>query len=137
MQRKNPFAPEAKTVRSVRNPVLERNVRRASPPEVVDLAGQSGAYPRASDAPTLSPPPPDEIDPETPRPSMPPHAVPRVVADAAFIRVLPLDARDGFLLAHVDGASDLRTLVDVTGMTELEVTSIVEKLLELGVVEVR
>ena len=53
-----------------------------------------------------------------------------------MIRLLPLGPRDGFLLAHIDGASDLRTLVDVTAMTELEVTLIVERLIELGVVEV-
>lgn len=105
MQRKNPFAPEAKTVRSVRNPVLERNVRRASPPEVVDLACRPTGPARRRGC------------------SLHPSAPTR--------RARRLPPR------HVDGASDLRTLVDVTGMTELEVTSIVEKLLELGVVEVR
>lgn len=149
MERKNPFAPEPKTVPSVRNPVLEQIARRVSVLEVTEAPVRAQTRMivrerRPSDAPTLAPPPPaplapegvTEGDPATPRPSMSEAAVPRVVADFAFIRVLPLGPREGFLLAHVDGASNLRTLVDVTGMTELEVTLIVERLVELGVIEV-
>ena len=39
-------------------------------------------------------------------------------------------------MAHLDGKSDLRTLLDVTGMTRLEVSMILEKLADLGVIEV-
>lgn len=145
MERRNPFAPEPGTAPSVRNPVLEQMVRRAPSLEVTDEPprAQTGTVPRASrpsEVPTIAPPPaagPEtDAEPSTVRPRMSDAAVPRVVADLAFIRALPLGPREGFLLAHLDGVSDLRTLMDVTGMAELEVTSIVEKLTELGVVEV-
>ena len=78
----------------------------------------------------------DAAGPSTPRPRMSLETVPRVVADASFIRTLPLGPRDAFLLAHLDGANDLRTLVDITGMTRLEVSMILEKLVDLGAIQV-
>ena len=141
MERKNPFAPEPKTVPSVRNPMLENVARRVATLEVSEAPRtETSALERPSSVPTVMPPSPEaiilELDAATPRPRMSASATPRVVADPVMIRLLPLGPRDGFLLAHIDGASDLRTLVDVTAMTELEVTLIVERLIELGVVEV-
>ncbi len=143
MERKNPFAPEPKTVPSVRNPMLENVARRAAALEVSETPPRTRsqtALQRPSSTPTALPPSPEaivlELEATTPRPRTPASAIPRVVADPVMIRLLPLGPRDGFLLAHIDGASDLRTLVDVTAMTELEVTLIVERLIELGVVEV-
>src|SRR5688572_16944780 len=78
----------------------------------------------------------DAAGPTTPRPSLALDSIPRVVADVTFIRLLPLRPRDAFCLAHLDGRSDLRTVVDISSMPENEVIAILEKLIDLGVVEV-
>ena len=44
---------------------------------------------------------------------------------------LPLDSRAAFVLMHVDGKTNLRTLIDVTGMIPDEIVVILERLLEL------
>lgn len=72
----------------------------------------------------------------TPRPRLALDAVPRVAMSTAELRSLPLDHRAGFLLAHVDGATDVRTLIDVCAMPNDELLSIVERLLALQVLEV-
>jgi hypothetical protein len=141
LERKNPFGPEEKTAPSVRNPVLEGKPERAAvaveeiPPRPADA---SQMRPRAdvkrAESVTLRPTD-DAVGPSTPRPGLSLETVPRVLADAEFIRALPLEPRDAFLLAHLDGANDIRTLVDITGMTRFEVSMIVEKLIDLGVVE--
>lgn len=143
---KDPFGPEEKTTPSVRNPILEQPPKRESV-EVVEVDAPSATSKRpkaviAAERPTAPPPPPpfprptdDAAGPSTPRPQLSPDAIPRVVADAAFIRLLPLEPRDAFLLTRIDGASDLRALLDVTGMSRLEVFRVLEKLVDLGVVE--
>lgn len=142
MHRKIPFAPESKTTPSMRNPALERALRDS---QVSVQVTEAAVRPAASHTRLAAARDDDDdlveylgpgAERATPTPRIPPAARPRIVVDLAFIRALPLGPRDGFLLAHVDGASDLRTLVDVSGMTELEVTDIIERLLELGVVEV-
>lgn len=147
MERKNPFGPEEKTVPSVRNPVLEAKAARATV-AVVELPTSAPStsqtrpafsFARAeaerASARTIRLTD-DAAGPSTPRPRLSLEAVPRLLADAAIIRALPLGPRDGFLLAHLDGENDLRTLVDITGMTRLEVSMIIEKLVDLGAVEV-
>jgi len=74
--------------------------------------------------------------PPTPKSEIASSAIPRLVAEGEAIRDLPLGAREGFILAHVDGATSVRTLVDVSGMTAIEVSRIVAKLVALHVVEV-
>ena len=140
MERKNPFGPEEKTAPSTRNPVLEGKRGRAAvavleiptppierPISRTEIVRAEAKTIRLTD---------DAAGPSTPRPRMSLETVPRVVADASFIRTLPLGPRDAFLLAHLDGANDLRTLVDITGMTRLEVSMILEKLVDLGAIQV-
>lgn len=146
MERKNPFGPEAKTAPSQRNPALERSPAREAVAVVEVAPPSSSSTPTNQARPAFSAvdltegfegrPTDDTAGPSTPRPRLSLDAVPRVIADVAFIRVLPLGPRDAFLMAHLDGKSDLRTLVDVTGMTRLEVSMILEKLADLGVIEV-
>lgn len=121
MARKNPFGPEEKTAPSVRNPVLEARLGRAA------VAVVEAKTIRLTD---------DAAGPSTPRPGLSLETVPRILASASFIRSLPLGPRDAFLLAHLDGANDVRTLVDITGMTRLEVSMILEKLVDLGAIQV-
>jgi hypothetical protein len=148
LERKNPFGPEEKTVPSRRNPVLEARPGRAAvavvempttPPAQVSQTRPAFSPTRAelarAEAKTIRLTD-DTAGPSTPRPRLSFETVPRIVADASFIRCLPLDPRDAFLLAHLDGENDLRTLVDITGMTRLEVSMILEKLVDLGVIQV-
>ena len=140
MERKNPFGPEEKTVPSTRNPVLEGKGRRAAvavveipTPAVERTVSRTELVHAEAKTIRLTD---DAAGPSTPRPRLSFETVPRVVADASFIRTLPLGPRDAFLLAHVDGENDLRTLVDITGMTRLEVSMILEKLVDLGAIQV-
>jgi hypothetical protein len=137
LERKNPFGPEDKTAPSSRNPVLEARARRSAV-SVVEIptpraepsrkrAGVEAETIRLTD---------DAVGPSTPRPRLSLEAVPRVVVDAVFIRALPLRPREAFLLAHLDGKNDLRTIVDITGMTRLEASIILEKLVDLGAIQV-
>jgi hypothetical protein len=140
LERKNPFGPEEKTAPSTRNPVLEAKPGRTAvavvevPTPAVERAVSRTQLARA-EAKTLRLTD-DAAGPSTPRPRLSLETVPRIVADVAFIRVLPIGPRDAFLLAHIDGDNDLRTLVDITGMTRLEVSLIIEKLVDLGAVQV-
>lgn len=140
MERKNPFGPEEKTAPSTRNPVLEGKRGRAA---VAVVEVPTPPHERAVSRPEIARPgtmtirlTDDAAGPSTPRPRLALETVPRIVADASFIRSLPLGPRDAFLLAHLDGHSDLRTLVDITGMTRLEISMILEKLVDLGAIQV-
>ncbi len=65
-------------------------------------------------------------------------AVPRVILDRAEVQKLPIDHRAGFLLAHIDGASSLGTILEVmdaSGMMQSEATAIIESLLAFGAIE--
>lgn len=146
LDRKNPFGPEEKTAPSVRNPVLEAMPERAAvavvelAPPPRDVRGARPAFAledaerERANARTIRRTD-DTAGPSTPRPGLALETVPRLVAGAAFVRALPLGPRDAFVLAHLDGESDLRMLVDITGMTRLEVSMIIEKLVDLGAVE--
>lgn len=46
----------------------------------------------------------------------------------------PINHREGFLLAHVDGETTVQGLIDVSGMPEAEVEGILERLRRLGIV---
>ncbi|MBX3208893.1 MAG: hypothetical protein KF764_27930 [Labilithrix sp.] len=70
----------------------------------------------------------------TPRPRMPLSSIPRRVIDEGALLALPLDHRAGFVLAHVDGETSIRSLVDVCGMPQDELVDIVAKLLALRVI---
>jgi hypothetical protein len=96
---------------------------------------------RVKDHPELLPHEPGFVaeEPEggvpTPRPRMPLSCVPRRRMAAKDLLALPLDHRAGFVLAHVDGTTDIRTLVDVCGMPQEELVEIVDRLVRLQVLE--
>ena len=71
----------------------------------------------------------------TPRPKLPLSCVPRRVIDERTLLSLPLDHRAGFVLAHVDGATDIRTMIDVCGLPQDELVALIEQLLALRVIE--
>lgn len=54
----------------------------------------------------------------------------RIVEDRELV-TLPLDHRAAFVLSHVDGKTDVRTLIDVCAMTHDELVAVIERLLSL------
>lgn len=58
--------------------------------------------------------------------------VPVVVKPPHELRALPLDHRAGFVLTHIDGRTDLQSVIDLTGLPEQETLAIVASLLSLG-----
>lgn len=60
----------------------------------------------------------------------------RIAKDPNDIARLPFDHRVGFLLAHVDGATTVEDILDVSPMPEDEALSLLHELLVLGIVQV-
>lgn len=71
----------------------------------------------------------------TPRPKLPLGAVPRRKMGEEELRKLPLDHRAGFVLAHIDGKTSMRTLLDVCGMSHDEIASVLERLVKLRAID--
>lgn len=63
------------------------------------------------------------------------RAVPRLVRSRDELAAAPINHREGFLLAHVDGSTTVQGLIDISGMTEDEVMAIVGRLRRLGIVQ--
>jgi hypothetical protein len=63
--------------------------------------------------------------------------MPVVVVPVDLLKRLPLDHRDGFLLSLMDGAIDLDTIVEVSGIPRGEVIRLVRDLFESGVIDFR
>lgn len=71
----------------------------------------------------------------TPRPKLPLGAVPRRRLGEDQLRQLPIDHRAGFVLAHIDGKTSIRTLLDVCGMSHDEIASVLERLVKLRAID--
>jgi hypothetical protein len=63
--------------------------------------------------------------------------MPVVVVPVDLLKRLPLDHRDGFLLSLMDGAIDLDTIVEISGIPRGEVIRLVRDLFESGVIDFR
>lgn len=61
-------------------------------------------------------------------------SVPVLARAQAEIMKMALDHRAGFFLAHVDGMSNLETILDLVPLPEGEVLALVESLVALGVI---
>jgi hypothetical protein len=61
-------------------------------------------------------------------------SVPVLARAQADIMKMALDHRAGFFLAHVDGESNLETILDLVPLPEDEVIALVESLVALGVI---
>lgn len=71
---------------------------------------------------------------KTPPPRLGLGAIPRRLVGDREMRSLPLDHRAAFVLSHVDGRTNLRSLIDVTGLVADEVVALIERLIELKAV---
>ena len=61
-------------------------------------------------------------------------SVPTLARPQSEIMKMALDHRAGFFLAHVDGESNLETILDLVPLPEGEVLALVESLVALGVI---
>ena len=61
-------------------------------------------------------------------------SVPVLAREQTEIMKMALDHRAGFFLAHVDGESNLETILDLVPLPEGEVLALVESLVALGVI---
>ena len=98
--------------------------------ELQDEEGEEPTLPRRPREPGFLEEDPEEGIP-TPRPKMPMTAVAHRLASDAELMSMPLDHRDGFVLSHIDGTTDIRTLIDVCGMTHDELVAVVQRLVAL------
>ncbi|MBX3191654.1 MAG: hypothetical protein KF819_31970 [Labilithrix sp.] len=62
------------------------------------------------------------------------HAVPKVIKRADELPGAPITHRDAFLLSLIDGRLTVQALVDVSGMPEAQMMTILERLARLGIV---
>ncbi|HSO33152.1 MAG TPA: hypothetical protein VLT33_11550 [Labilithrix sp.] len=60
--------------------------------------------------------------------------VPRVLRSQLECARAPLDHREGFLLAHIDGGTPVEALVDICGLPEADVLTLLQRLRRLGIV---
>ena len=60
--------------------------------------------------------------------------VPRVVRSPLECAAAPLDHREGFLLAHIDGVTSIEALIDICGLPEQDVLSLIQRLRRLRIV---
>jgi hypothetical protein len=64
-------------------------------------------------------------------------AVPTIVVSRADLGRLTLDHRAGFILSHVDGVSDVETILDVSAMPSEEALRILAELAAQGIITLR
>jgi hypothetical protein len=64
-------------------------------------------------------------------------AVPMVAKTPEELLALPLDARFGFLLSQMDGATTVEDLLDVAGLDRADVLEMLGQLLQQGVIILR
>lgn len=61
-------------------------------------------------------------------------AIPKRIVEDRELLTLPLDHREAFVLSHIDGATDVRTLIDVCAMTQDELVAVIQRLLSLSAI---
>lgn len=66
-----------------------------------------------------------------------PKMVPRVVRSKQELAAAPIDHREGFVLALIDGQTTVQGVIDVSGMDGVEVTGILQRLRRLGIIAIR
>lgn len=59
---------------------------------------------------------------------------PRLVKSRAELTEAPIDHRDAFVISLLDGKMSVPAIVDVSGMPEAEIVTILERLVRLGIV---
>jgi len=62
------------------------------------------------------------------------RAVPRMLRSPRELASAPLDNREGFLLAHIDGQTSVQALVDISGIPEDELLVLLQRFRRLGII---
>jgi hypothetical protein len=136
------FGIEQPTLPSAQNPLRSGKHPTLREPSVEDVSPATSTGQRrrhSSERETIRRPTTWEIEEEaapTPRPRVAFTHVPRVIMTPRQVRELPLVARAGFILAHVDGTTTVQTIVDISGMDADEVLRVLDQLLVFGVISV-
>lgn len=136
----DPFELEEPTRPSAQNPLRSGKHRSFREPSVEDVSPKTGARRRSSVERETIKKPTADIDEDaaaTPRPRVVLAHIPRVVMHASEIVELPLRARAGFILGHIDGKTTVQTLVDISAMEMDEVLRVLDELLLFGVISVK
>ncbi len=68
---------------------------------------------------------------------LPPSGVPRVLPDLAQISGQPLSPEEMFLVSRIDGTWDLKSIIDISPLGELDALRLMKRLLDRGIIEVR
>lgn len=63
------------------------------------------------------------------------EGAPKLLASRAIVSKAPIDTRSAFVLSLVDGRNTVGAIVDMSGMPEDEVKSILERLARLGLIQ--
>jgi hypothetical protein len=63
------------------------------------------------------------------------EGAPKLLASRATVSKAPIDTRSAFVLSLVDGRNTVNAIVDMAGMPEDEVKSILERLARLGLIQ--
>jgi hypothetical protein len=131
---------EQPTQPSAQNPLRSGKHPSFREPSVEDVSVKTGQHRRhSSERETIRRPTTWDIEEEavaTPRPRVAFAHVPRVIMTARQVKELPLVARAGFILAHIDGTTNVQTIVDISGMDADEVLHVLDQLLVFGVISV-
>ncbi len=96
----------------------------------------------SSEQPTVRRPTPSDLEEDeeaapTPRPRVLFTHVPRVIMHETELVLLPLRAPAGFILGHIDGKTNVQTLIDISGMETQEVLRLLDELLLFGAISVK
>jgi len=61
------------------------------------------------------------------------HSIPRVLLPAAELHAAELDHREYFLISLLDGATDIETLLDISGLPSEEALALIDALVRRGI----
>lgn len=62
------------------------------------------------------------------------RTVPRVLRSPRELAAAPLDHREGFLLAHIDGKTSVQALIDISGMPDEDLLKLLQRLRRLAII---
>ena len=68
---------------------------------------------------------------------LPPHGVPRVVPDLNQLAGQPLSPEEMFLVSRINGTWDLKSIIDISPLGELDALRLMKRLLDRGIIDIR
>ena len=68
---------------------------------------------------------------------LPPTGIPRVVPDLAQLPGASLSPEEMFLLSRINGSWDLKSIIDISPLAEVDVLRLMKRLLDQGLIDIR